>query len=89
MARQIRAVVPELLGTKAIDAMSASMQWQPCHHAIAMFEIRDGGAECDDFAAAFVRGGAGEFGGENAGGDYAVRVAERGDFDFEEKIMWR
>ncbi|KAI4257939.1 MAG: hypothetical protein LQ352_001445 [Teloschistes flavicans] len=46
-------------------------------------------AECDDFAATFVRGRAEELRGENAGRDHAVRVTEGGDFDFEEEIMRR
>ena len=72
--------------TFAVNAVVAETHGDAGHDAVAGLEVLDGAARGDDDAGAFVRCGAGERGGEFAGGDHAVGVAEGGDGGFEEEL---
>ena len=75
-----------IIRTLTIDAVVAETHRNASHDAVAGFEGFDRIADGDDHAGAFMAGGAGQRGGEFAGGDHAVGMAEGGDGGFEEEL---
>ena len=72
----------------AVETVVAEAQGDAGHDAVAGLEGCDRGADAEDYAGAFVGGGAGERSGEFAGCDHGVGVAEGGDCCFEEELRW-
>ena len=72
----------------AVETVVAEAQGDAGHDAVAGLEGCDGRADADDYAGAFVGGGAGEGSGKFAGCDHGVGVAEGGYCRFEEELGW-
>lgn len=88
-AGEAGAVLDVAAGAGAVGAGAAEVQAQAAHDAVADLERRDRGADGDDGAGAFVRRGLREVRWlDDALGHHAVGVAEGGDGDFDEDVVW-